>query len=50
MSDYLIRDFPEDLHKAAKHQAVDEKITLRDLILKAVEEYLKTAKKKGGKP
>jgi predicted HicB family RNase H-like nuclease len=49
MSDYLIRDFPEDLHKAAKHQAVDEKITLRDLILKAVEEYLKATKKKGGK-
>ena len=46
MSDYLIRDFPEDLHKAAKHRAVDENITLRELILKAVEEYLR---KKGGK-
>jgi hypothetical protein len=45
MTDYLIRDFPEALHKAAKHRAVDEKVTLRDLILKAVEEYLK----KGGK-
>ena len=48
MTDYLIRDFPEDLHKAAKHQAVDEKITLRELILKAIEAYLK-AGKKGGK-
>ena len=46
MSDYLIRDFPEVLHKAAKHQAVDESITLRDLILKAIEEYLKRVKKK----
>jgi hypothetical protein len=49
MSDYLIRDFPEDLHMAAKHRAVDEKITLRELIFKALEKYLKSVKKKGGK-
>jgi predicted HicB family RNase H-like nuclease len=45
----LIRDFPEDLHKRARLQAVTEGTSLKGLILKAVAEYLKKAEKKGGK-
>ena len=35
-----IRDFPEDLHHKAKIQAAIEKITLKELITKALTEYL----------
>lgn len=44
----LIRHFPEDLHKRARLQAVTEGTSLKDLILKAVAEYLKRAERKGG--
>ena len=37
----LIRDFPEDLHQRAKLQAVKEYTTLKGIIIKALEEYLK---------
>ena len=40
-----LRDFPEDLHRKAKAKAALEGITLKDLIIKALTEYLK---KKGG--
>ena len=46
MAQYLIRDFPNDLHKEAKIRAIQEGITLKDLIIRAIEEYLK---KKGVK-
>jgi predicted HicB family RNase H-like nuclease len=46
MAQYLIRDFPNELHKKAKIRAAEEEITLQELIIKAVELYLK---KKGGK-
>jgi hypothetical protein len=36
----LIKDFPEDLHIEAKVQAAREQITLKEIILKAVAEYL----------
>jgi len=36
-----IRDFPEDLHHKAKIQAAVEKITLKELMIKALTEYLK---------
>jgi hypothetical protein len=42
---YTIRSFPEDLHRRAKATAALEGITLRELILKAVREYVE---KKGG--
>lgn len=38
---YLLRNIPENLWIAAKHQAVDEGLTLRELILKLLEEYLR---------
>lgn len=37
---YLLRDIPAELWTAAKHKAVDEKLSLRELILKALQEYL----------
>lgn len=39
----FIRDFPEDLHHNAKIQAAVESITLKNLIAKALREYLKRA-------
>ena len=44
MVKYLI-EFPAELHKKAKVRAAMDGITLKELILKAVTEYLK---KKGG--
>jgi hypothetical protein len=38
---YLLRNIPTTLWDRAKHRAVDEGLTLRALILKALEEYLK---------
>ena len=35
-----IRDFPEDLHHKAKIQAAVEKMTLKQLMIKALTEYL----------
>jgi len=36
---YTIRNFPSDLHKLAKTVASWQGITLRELILRAIEEY-----------
>jgi predicted HicB family RNase H-like nuclease len=47
MKQYMM-DFPDELHREAKVRAAQEGITLKDLIIKAVEAYLK-AGKKGGK-
>lgn len=44
-----LRGVSEELHKRLKLQAVSEGVTMQDLILKAVEEYLKKVKKGGGK-
>jgi len=48
-NEYLLRDIPVDLHKELKIQAVREGITLKELMLKALEDYLKSVMKKGGK-
>jgi predicted HicB family RNase H-like nuclease len=40
-----LRDFPEELHHKAKIQAAVERLTLKELIIKAITEYLE---KKGG--
>jgi len=37
---YLLRDIPAELWTAAKHRAVDEGLSLRELLLKALQEYL----------
>lgn len=41
MSNINLRDFPPDLHKAAKATAALMNISLKDLIIKALTEYLK---------
>ena len=38
---YLLRDIPQELWDKAKHKAVDESGSLRDLILNALRAYLK---------
>ena len=45
MAQYII-NFPDDLHRKAKVRAAQEGITLKELILRGVMDYLK--KKKGG--
>jgi predicted HicB family RNase H-like nuclease len=41
-----IKDFPEDLHRKAKAEAALMGISLKELIIRAITDYLK--KKKGG--
>ena len=45
MAEYILR-YDDELHKRAKIQAIEEGITLKDLIIKALKEYLE---KKGRK-
>ena len=45
MATVYIRDFPEDLRKAARMQAIEEDISLKELVIKAVEKYLAEAKR-----
>lgn len=42
-------EIPDDLWKAAKHKAIEEGIDLKGIIIKALEEYLKKAKRGGDK-
>ena len=42
MGGYLLRDIPSELWDRAKHRAIDEGISLRELILSALESYLET--------
>ena len=46
MTTINIKDFPEDLHRKAKAEAALMGISLKELITRAITEYLK--KKKGG--
>ncbi len=41
-----IKDFPQDLHRQAKSEAALMGISLKELIIRAITEFLK--KKKGG--
>jgi predicted HicB family RNase H-like nuclease len=45
MADMNLRGMPEDLHRRAKAQAAMEGISLKALVIRALQEYLK--KKKG---
>ena len=40
MATIYLREFPEDLHHKAKIQAVTEKLTLKELFVKALRSYL----------
>lgn len=37
---YILRDIPKELWDAAKHRAVDDGVSLRELVLDAVQAYL----------
>lgn len=39
--DYLLRDIPRELWQRAKHYAVDHNMSLRQLIITALEAYIK---------
>jgi plasmid stability protein len=43
----IIRNFPEDLHYRAKVFAAVHNTTMKDLVIKALEEYLDRNEKKG---
>jgi len=45
MAAMFLKDFPEDLHRKAKAAAALQGISLKELVIRAVTEYLK---KKGG--
>jgi hypothetical protein len=38
--DYLLRDVPRELWDRAKHRAIDEQLSLRELVMTALEKYL----------
>ena len=40
MTTLNIKDFPDDLHRKAKAEAALEGISMKGLIIKAIEEYL----------
>ena len=42
-----IKDFPDDLHREAKIQAAILGISLKELIIQAVRDFLKKQKKRG---
>jgi predicted HicB family RNase H-like nuclease len=41
-----LRDMPDDLHRRAKAAAAMEGITLKELVIKALEQYLKKKKRR----
>jgi len=47
MTTINLRDFPEDLHRKAKAEAALQGISLKELIIRALTEYLKKSKRKG---
>jgi predicted HicB family RNase H-like nuclease len=44
MATVNIRDFPDELHRKAKSQAALQGLSLKELVIKAVTEYLKKQK------
>jgi predicted HicB family RNase H-like nuclease len=46
MADMNLRGMPGDLHRRAKAQAAMEGISLKALVIKALEEYLKKNKRR----
>ena len=41
MATINLRDIPDDLHRKAKAKAAMEGITLKQLVIRAIDEYLK---------
>ena len=36
----IVRNIPEDVKKAMKHRAIDDDISVQELILRAIKDYL----------
>lgn len=45
-NNYLLRNIPDGLWSRAKHRAVDDKLSLRAILIKALRLYLKPKKDK----
>ena len=45
MKRLIIKGFPEDLHREMKIQAAVESISMKELVIQAVKDYLKKQKK-----
>ena len=43
MKSFNLKDFPEDLHRKAKARAAMMGISLKELIIRAITEYIKKA-------
>ncbi len=50
MKNYSLKNVPEALWLRAKHKAIDEGITFRQLILNAIEQYVEPKEKGKVKP
>lgn len=46
MATVYLRDFPEDLHRKAKSEAALMGISMKELIIRAITEYLKSKKER----
>ena len=44
MSDYLFKNIPEKTWIAAKHCAVDEKVSIKEFIIRALISYIRICK------
>ena len=47
MTTVYLREFPEDLHRKAKSEAALMGISMKELIIRAIIEYLKNKKERG---
>jgi hypothetical protein len=47
MATIYLKDFPDQLHRESKSQAALMGVSMKELIIRALTEYLKTIKKKG---
>jgi len=43
---YILRDIPQELWDGAKHRAIDEGVSLREIVLNAIQAYLDKPHKK----
>jgi hypothetical protein len=52
MAMIYLKEFPDDLHHRTKVQAAVEKTTMKDLIIRSLEEYLakQASQRKEGRP
>jgi len=46
MKSLIIKGFPDDLHREMKIQAAVESISMKELVIQAVKDYLKKKKKR----